>query len=320
MPVIESTYKPPRRFKNGFISTVYSGLIRKIKGVVQKRERLEIPDGDFLDLDWSYSDQKTNKLIILLHGLEGNAQRPYITGTAKLFNQNGIDALSVNFRGCSGETNRNYNSYHSGATDDLQHVIHHAINNKSYSEVYLNGVSLGGNIILKYLGERDEVPMEIKAAVAVSVPCYLKGSAKELHAFRNRLFHDRFKKHLTQSLMLKQQKFPDKLSLKELKSIKTLNDFDTTYTSKAHGFKDAEDYYEQSSSLQFLPNIKIPTLIINALNDSFLSAECYPVKEAKENPNLFLEMPKYGGHVGFVDKKNIYYNERRALEFVMNHN
>ena len=96
-----------------------------------------------------------------------------------------------------------------------------------------------------------------------------------------------------------------------------MNDFDNTYTSKAHGFKDAEDYYEQSSSLQFLPNIKTPTLIINALNDSFLSAKCYPIKAAKENPHLYLEMPQYGGHVGFVEKKNIYYNERRALEFVL---
>lgn len=316
MPIIESTYNPPRRFRNGFVSTVYSGLIRKVKGVHQKRERLELPDGDFLDLDWSYAQEKSSRVIILLHGLEGNAQRPYMTGTAKLFNQNGIDAISVNFRGCSGESNRHYNAYHSGATDDLDEVIQHAIHQKGYSEIYLKGISLGANIILKYLGERDVVPKEVKAAIAVSVPCYLSGSAKELHAFKNFLFHDRFKKHLLNSLRLKQSKFPDRLSLQELNSIKTLNDFDNTYTSKAHGFDDASDYYEKSSSLQFLLNIKIPTLIINALNDSFLSPECYPVKAAKENPNLFLEMPKYGGHAGFVDKKNVYYNERRALEFI----
>ncbi|MEZ4792150.1 MAG: alpha/beta fold hydrolase [Gelidibacter sp.] len=318
MPIIESTYKAPYLFRKGFISTVYSGIIRKVEGVQQKRERIELPDGDFLDLDWSYAKEKSTKVIILLHGLEGNAQRPYITGTAKLFNENGIDAISVNFRGCSGETNRNYNSYHSGATGDLHEVINHAIHQKGYTEIYLKGVSLGGNIILKYLGERDDVPADVKAAVAISVPVYLKGSAKELHSFKNFLFHERFKKHLLRSLKLKHQNFPDKLTLETLQSIKTLNDFDNTYTSKAHGFKDAQDYYEKSSSLQFLPNIKIPTLIINALNDSFLSAECYPVKAAKKNPNLYLEMPKYGGHVGFVDRKNVYYNERRALEFVEN--
>ncbi len=316
MPIVESTYKAPYFFRKGFVSTVYSGLIRNVTSVHQKRERMNLPDGDFVDLDWSYASENSDKVIILLHGLEGHAQRPYITGTAKLFNDNGIDALSVNFRGCSGEPNRNYYSYHSGATDDLNEVIKHAIGKKNYSEIYLKGVSLGGNIILKYLGERNDVLPQIKAAIAVSVPCYLKGSAQELHAFRNILFHDRFKKHLLKSLKLKQQNFPEELLLEDFESIKTLKDFDNIYTSKAHGFKDADDYYEKSSSLQFLPNIKIPTLIINALNDSFLSPECYPVKAAKNNSNIFLEMPKYGGHVGFVENKNVYYNERRALEFV----
>ena len=318
MPIVESTYKPPYVFRNGFVSTVYSGLARQIKGVNQKRERLTLPDGDFVDLDWSFANEQSDKVIILLHGLEGHAQRPYLTGTAKLFNENGVDAIGMNFRGCSGTPNRNYYSYHSGATGDLHEIINHAIKVKNYKEIYLKGISLGGNVILKYLGERDEIFPEVKAAIAISTPCYLKGSAKELHAFKNILFHDRFKKHLLKSLKSKQQNFPDRLSEEEFNSIKTLNDFDNIYTSKAHGFTDADDYYEKSSSLQFLQNIKIPTLIINALNDSFLSAECYPVKDAKNNPNLYLEMPKYGGHVGFVDKKNVYYNERRALEFVQN--
>ncbi len=316
MPIIKSTYKPSFIFRNGFVSTVYSGLVRKIEGVIQKRERITLSDGDFLDLDWSFSKEKTNKLIILLHGLEGNGQRPYMTGTAKLFNNNGVDAVCVNFRGCSGEPNLKYRSYHSGATEDLEDVINHVLDSKKYTEIHLNGISLGANIILKYLGEREIIPKEIKAVIAVSVPCSLQGSAKELHTFKNILFHDRFKRYLVKRLRVKQNQFPDVLTVKDINSIKTLTDFDEIYTSKAHGFIDASDYYSKSSCLQFLPNIKIPTLIINALNDSFLSPECYPVKEAKENPNLFLEMPQYGGHAGFVDKKNLYYNEKRALEFV----
>ncbi len=318
MPIIESTYKPPFFFKKGFVSTVYSGLVRKVS-LKQERERITLNDGDFLDLDWSFSKEKSNELIILLHGLEGHAQRPYVTGTAKLFNDNGIDAVCVNFRGCSGEDNLKYYSYHSGATQDLETVINDAILNKSYSEIYLKGISLGANIILKYLGEREVVPQEVKSAIAISVPCYLYGSAKELHTFKNILFHDRFKRHLVNRLKIKQKNFAKELSIEEIASIKTLYDFDTIYTSKAHGFKDALDYYEQCSSLQFLPNIKVPTLIINALNDSFLSPECYPVKEAKQNPNLYLEMPNFGGHVGFIEKGNVYYNEKRALEFVKNH-
>ncbi|WP_346881603.1 alpha/beta fold hydrolase [uncultured Algibacter sp.] len=315
MPIIESTYKPPFYLKNGFISTIYSGLFRRV-ALDQKRERITLSDGDFLDLDWSYSKDTSNRLIILLHGMEGNAQRPYITGAAKLCNEHDIDAVSVNFRGCSGEDNLKYTSYHSGATEDLKAVIEYAISNKQYTQIYLKGISLGANIILKYLGEENDVPSAIKAAISVSVPCHLNSSAKELHAFKNKLYHDRFLKPLIKRLKSKQKRYPDLVTLDQINSIKTLTGFDNVYTAKAHGFKDALDYYDKNSSLQFLSNIKIPTLILNALNDSFLSPECYPVKEAKNNSNLYLEMPKYGGHAGFIDKKNIYHNEKRTLEFI----
>lgn len=316
MPIIDSTYKAPYFFRNGHVSTIYSGLIRRVNDLVQQRERINLPDDDFLDLDWSYSSQKSDKLIIILHGLEGNGQRPYMTGTAKLFNTNGFDAVCVNFRGCSGEDNVKYRSYHSGATDDLEAVINHIINTKTYNEIYIKGFSLGGNLALKYLGERDTIPHQIKAGIAVSVPCNLYGSCNELHKLNNRAYHNNFKNYLVKRLKIKQSQHSDKLTIKDVNSIKTLKDFDDVYTSKAHGFKDAIDYYTQSSCLQFLPHIKIPTLIINALNDSFLSAECYPVKDAKTNPYLFLEMPKHGGHVGFHLYGGFYYNEKRTLEFV----
>lgn len=318
MPIIDSNYKPPFYFSNGFLTTVYSGLFRRVN-LQQQRERITLYDGDFLDLDWSFSKTKSNQLTILLHGLEGHGQRPYMTGAAKHFNNNGIDAICVNFRGCSGENNRYYHSYHSGFTEDLHAVIKHAINTKKYSKIYLKGISLGANIILKYLGEHQSIPEEVKAGVAISVPVDLYGSCKELHKLKNKLFHDRFLKDLLKHLKEKQQRFSDKLSLNDVKSIKTLIEFDNVYTSKAHGFNNALDYYKKCSSLQFLPNIKIPTLIINALNDSFLSPECYPVKEAKQNSHLFLEMPQKGGHAGFIAKSNVYYNEKRAVEFCSNY-
>ena len=277
---------------------------------------ISLPDSDFIDLDWSYAQNPSKELIILLHGLEGHAQRPYITGTAKFFNDNGIDACAVNFRGCSGEPNALYRSYHSGATEDLEAVVNHILLKSKYEAIYIKGISLGANMILKYLGERDTVPKEIKAAIAISAPCDLKGSCDELHSLKNKHYAIRFLGHLKKKLAPKLQQFPEQLSISDFNSIKRLIDFDQVYTSRAHGFADAFDYYDKASCLQFLPNIKVPTLIINALNDSFLSASCYPVKVAKENPNLFLEMPKYGGHVGFIDKKNIYYNERRALVFI----
>ncbi len=319
MPIIQSKYKPPHLFKKGHFSTIYSGLIRKVNGIEQKRERITLNDGDFIDLDWSFCKEKTNKLIIILHGLEGDAQRHYMLGTAKLFNENNSDAVCVNFRGCSGEENKLYRSYNSGVTEDLEEVIAFILQHKNYDEIYLNGFSLGGNVVLKYLGEREILPKEIKAAVVVSVPVWLKGSMLQLHTFKNVLYAKKFKTDLVNKLKRKQDFFPDLITDETIQSVKTLKDFDDVYTSKAHGFKDAYDYYAEASSLQFLNNISIPTLILNALNDSFLSPECYPVKEAKSNPNLYLEMPDYGGHVGFYDKKNCYYSEKRTLEFIQSH-
>jgi predicted alpha/beta-fold hydrolase len=316
LPILESQYKPPFWAKKSFVSTVFSGLARQVKGVNQYRERLELRDGDFLDLDWSEGNSQVQKVIILLHGLEGNAQRPYITGSAKLFNQNGINACAVNFRGCSGEPNRLYRSYHSGATEDLEAIVNHILAQDRYKEIYIKGISLGANMALKYVGERSDLPKELKGVVAVSTPCDLKGSCDELLSLKNKHYAIRFLDHLKKKLKPKLIQFPDKISPADYEAIRSLIDFDHIYTAKAHGFKDAFDYYHKASCLQFLPNVKVPSLIINALNDSFLSHGCYPVKEAKHNKNLYLEMPKYGGHVGFIDKGNVYYNERRALEFL----
>ncbi len=316
MPLISSAYEPPFLFKNGHFSTIYSGVIRKVNGLEQKRDRITLPDGDFLDLDWSYSIKKSKKVVIVLHGLEGNAQRPYITGAAKLLNANGYDVCAVNFRGCSGETNALFRSYHSGATEDLEAVIHHIVNSSSYAEIYLHGFSLGGNLLLKFLGERNEIPKEIKGAIAVSVPCDLHSSLKQLLKPKNVLYAARFKKHLVEKLRIKQTIFSDEIADKDINKIKTLKDFDDIYTSKAHGFIDAIDYYTKSSCLQFLPNIKIPALIINSKNDSFLGQECYPIKEAENNLYLHLEIPKYGGHVGFYGENNSTYTEKRTINFL----
>ncbi|NNK27808.1 MAG: alpha/beta fold hydrolase, partial [Flavobacteriaceae bacterium] len=273
MPLLKSSYNPPLFFKSGHASTVYSGLFRKVNGIKQERERITLSDGDFLDLDWSYTAGGSESLVILLHGLEGNAQRPYMLGSAKLFNSQAYDVVCVNFRNCSETPNTKYRSYHSGATEDLHEVIEHVINSRRYSNIYIVGVSLGGNMTLKYLGEQS-TPNEIKGAVAISVPCSLYHSMLELHKFENILYAKRFKNHLLQKLRQKQEQFPDLISDKEIASIKTLKDFDDVYTSRAHGFKDALDYYEKSSSLTFIPEIKTPTLILNATDDSFLSPEC----------------------------------------------
>ncbi len=315
MPLINSSYNPPHFFKNGHLATIYAGLFREIKGVAQTRERIRLPDGDFLDLDWSLAAQSTKKVTILLHGLEGNAQRAYIQGSAKALNSDGYDVCSINFRGCSGEPNTTYRSYHSGATEDLKSVLEHILKTREYYEIYLKGFSLGGNLLLKYLGEGNVIPTELKGAVAVSVPCQLDNSLHQLLTFKNTAYAKRFKNNLIAKLRAKQSLFPSKITDDDIQKINTLKDFDDVYTSRAHGFIDAMDYYTQCSCRQFLKGISVPSLIINAQNDSFLGAECYPVTEAKNSKHVYLEVPKYGGHVGFYGTDNFTYTERRTISF-----
>ena len=316
MPIVSSSYNPPLLFKNGHFSTVYSGIIRSVKNVSQKRERIPLSDGDFLDLDWSYSKRTSTKVVLLIHGLEGNGQRAYITGSAKQCNLEGLDACAINLRGCSGESNLLYRSYHSGATEDLESVMQHILETKKYTEIYIKGFSLGGNLALKYAGEHKNIPKELKKVVAISVPCNLHDSLQQLLKPKNALYAARFKKHLIEKLKSKQKLFPNKILDTDINTIHTLLDFDDVYTSKAHGFTNALDYYEKSSCLQFLPNISIPTLLVNAKNDSFLGEACFPIEIAKNHPYLYLEIPAHGGHVGFYGKENSTYTEKRALNFI----
>ncbi len=316
MPLLPSSYDPPKIFRNYHVSTVYSAVIRKAP-VAQQRERLELSDGDFLDLDWSYSKKgESDRVLLVIHGLEGSAKRPYVTGLADHFTGHGWDVAAMNLRGCSGELNRKFTSYHAGATDDLEEVVQHVLSKNKYSHLAFNGFSLGANLMLKYLGGRRPTPKEIKAAVMVSAPCDLEGSLKMLQEKRNYVYSQRFLRKLKSHLTARAKKFPKEMDQAEISRINDLLAFDNCYTSRAHGFEDAFDYYKKNSSLQFLPNIEVPTLIINAKNDGFLSEACYPVKTAEENKNLFLEMPEYGGHVGFLQNKKTTYTEDRALEFI----
>ncbi len=315
MPVVSNRYRPPWFFTNTHLSTIYSGLVRKVDGLLQQRERLELPDGDFMDLDWSFAAERSGKVAVLLHGLEGNGQRPYITGSARVFNIEGFDTCAVNFRGCSGETNRLFRSYHSGATEDLEAVIQHITGTGNYNEICIKGFSLGGNMAMKYAGEDRNLPKELTSVIGVSVPCDLYSSLRQLLRLKNRLYARRFLKHLMVKLRAKQLRFPELLTDATIRNIRTLKDFDDLYTSRAHGFTDALDYYHQCSCNTFLPEIKIPALILNARNDSFLGPECYPFREAEKNPYLYLETPAFGGHVGFYGTGNMYYNEKRAINF-----
>ena len=283
---------------------------------MQTRERLELEGDDFLDLDWTFSKSISSKVAILLHGLEGNAQRTYITAQAKALSESGWDVAAVNYRGCSGEPNLSYQSYNAGKTDDLESVIAIILEKDRYKEVTLVGFSLGGNLLLKYLGERNSYPKEIRKAVAISTPLDLKGSLEALSQFHNWAYRISFLKKLRKKYKEKLRDFPEEMNSSEYKKISSLLEFDNIYTAPAHGFKDADEYYKKNSSLQFLPNISIPIYILNAKNDSFLSESCYPFSLANKMHNINLETPKYGGHVGFHKTNELYYSEARTIEFL----
>ena len=317
MPIYPSSYQPPLLFGSAHLQTIFPTLFRRLPAHNLQRERITTPDGDFLDLDWSVGNSK--QLAILSHGLEGSSQRVYMLGMSRALRQAGIDTLCWNFRGCSGEMNRKLHFYHSGFTVDLQTVIRHAIEAGDYQEIYLIGFSIGGNITLKYLGEQgDELPSRIRGAVAFSVPCDLASSAVELAKPANKIYMRRFLKQLHLKIKAKIETFPGEIDDKDYHLIRDFRQFDDQYTAPLNGFRDAEDYWQQSSSKFYLKDIRCPALLVNALNDSFLSDDCYPVAEARNNPYLHLEMPAKGGHVGFVqfNRQNIYWLEKRALEFI----
>ncbi|WP_289022258.1 alpha/beta fold hydrolase [uncultured Salegentibacter sp.] len=316
MPILKTKYKAPGIFKNAHIASIYAATLRKVAYSFHTTDRIELSDGDFLDLERGFYSPKNDKIIILLHGLAGNANRPYMLGMAKQFQDQGWDVASLNFRSCSGEMNRLYRSYHGGATEDLQAVIKFIQQENQYKKIALIGFSLGGNLLLKYLGEQAHIPSEIKSAVAISTPCDLAASLKELNRTRNFIYSKRFLKNLKKELELRQTHFPQKITKEEITQCNSLLAIDEVYTSKAHGFRDAADYYKKCSCIGFLSNITTPTLLLNAKNDSFLSAHSYPEEIAKKSKFLYLETPKHGGHVGYIQHNKAYYHEERALAFI----
>ncbi len=315
MLVAKSSYKKPKLFSGEHIETIFPSLFRKVKHTPTKKERITTPDNDFLDLDWFLVKSKT--LVITCHGLEGSSKSQYVVGMANYFNTKEIDVLCWCYRGCSSDINLTNKFYHSGATYDLETVILHALT-KNYNKIVLAGFSLGGNLTLKYLGETRKKHKEIAAAVVFSTPLDLSAGADEITKFKNKIYANRFLRRLKRKLRTKHKLLGKKFSLNGLATIKDLRSFDTVYTGPLHGFKDADDYYAKASALFYLDNIKIPTLIVNALNDPFLPKTCYPTKKLKSHTSIWLETPAHGGHIGFMPaaKDGSYWSERRAFEFI----
>ncbi len=321
MPLlIPSSYQAPTFLPHGHLQTIFAYYRRIPSPPAFQRERLLTSDQDFLDVDWVKIG--SSRLAILSHGLEGHSRRPYVSGMAKALIQTGWDILAWNYRGCSDEINKSLRFYHSGDVEDIQQILSYALNQKhqkQYKTVILIGFSIGGNITLKYLGEHSkQLPSEVKKAVVFSVPCDLKGSSQRLAQPANQMYTRDFLRCFHRKVSLKQRQHPQLIHDRGFNRIKNFRHFDDRYTAPLNGFQNALDYWQKSSCKQFLPQIAIPTLLINAQNDPFLTRSCFPIQEAQQNSCLFLEMPKEGGHVGFAPKIQtpLYWSEQRTLEFI----
>lgn len=325
MPLVSGQkFTPPFGQFNGHLQTVMPSFFREVSGVSYKRERIDTPDNDFIDLDASTENQDREKAILVSHGLEGHSSRHYVKGAVKIFTENHWDAFAWNYRSCSGEPNRKARFYHHADTPDLAVVINHLL--KKYTSVkslVLVGFSLGGNLICRYLGEQaDCCTPKIKAAVAVSVPCDLQRCARELEKPLKHFYNKRFFKKLKKKVEAKSQIMPEAISMEAMTkyNIKSCRLFDEHYTAPLHGFKSADDFYTKAGCLPFLSHIRTPTLMLNAKNDPFLAGRCYPEAVARKSDFLFLEMPPQGGHTGFEIKNQPHtYAEKAALHFAEKH-
>ncbi|NLN34239.1 MAG: alpha/beta fold hydrolase [Flavobacteriaceae bacterium] len=315
MPLVESQYKAPSFWhQNPHFSTIYSGRIKKATPPLYQRQRIELEDGDFLDIDFVLKSAK--RAVVLCHGLEGGSDRTYNNTSADYFLKRDFSVFAWNNRSCSGEMNRLPKLYHHGAVEDFSEMVNFVLD-KGFDEIYLMGFSMGGAQVMNYLGS-SEMDSRIRAAVAVSTPIQLKSSAEALKKGFNQVYLKNFTRKISKKLKSKSLQHPDALDWSKLKMIRSFDEIDEFFTAPLHGFSGREDYYKRASPAYVMEKIQTPVLLLNALDDPFLGTESFPFEFAENNPFIYLETPRNGGHCAFPVKNSYYaYSEIRAHEFFM---
>lgn len=322
MPPNVARFTPAWWLPNPHLQTLWGKFLRRQPAYPTRLERLDTPDGDFLDIH--HLDAPAGApVLVLLHGLEGSIRSHYIQALLGEASRRGWRAAVLIFRSCGDELNRTRRFYHSGETTDIAFAIEHLLEAFPESEMVCAGVSLGGNVLLKYLGERgDSVSPRVRGAVAASVPFDLSRSARHIDRGFSKVYRRSFIKSLKRKATEKLKTFPDLASRDALDSAVTMFEFDDTFTAPVHGFRDAADYYARSSSIKWLKGISVKTLLLSAVDDPFLPEQVLDdVRDlAAVNPALELELTPGGGHVGFVGGRNpfepAYYLEGRAGDFL----
>lgn len=316
MPLSHHNHVIPRPtyLKGRHLQTVVPSFFNSVKNLQFKSERLELVDGDFLDLHWSKHGHR--RLLIACHGLEGNATRHYIKRSAQYFIKRDWDYLAWDYRSCSEEMNRLPKMYAYGDIGDLVQVVDHALCSGDYDQIVLLGFSMGGCLVNKYLGTTKKMDARILGGISASVSCDLLDSVDHVennyYGFYNRVFVGQLKAKLK-----KKAQYFDEFKDAPLHEIKSFSDFHQYYSIPYHQFDSLEDYYWQSSCQNFFDGINKPSLIINALNDPILGDKCYPREVANEHDYLHLETPDAGGHLGFsLLGKSHSWMEERAEKFI----
>lgn len=318
------SYRPAWFLPGRHLMTVFGPLCRAPPRVPTRRERWELSDGDFVDLDFVQPEPPFSRAtVVVLHGLEGSSSAHYVRGLLLQAARRGFRAVALNFRGCSGELNRLVRSYHSGETGDLREVVRRLRARLPGEPLLFVGCSLGGNVLVKWLGE-EGAPAGVRAAVAVSVPFDLALCARTLDGpgAMSFVYRTRFLRTLKRKSLEKSARFPGAFDAARVEAARTLGEFDEALTGPVHGFAGAEDYWEQSSSGPFVARVRVPLLLLSAEDDPFIPAQAIPRAAAAANPAVTLEVHPHGGHLGFIEGTGFrprYYAERRALDFLEAH-
>lgn len=313
-----SPFNPPWWLRNAHAQTLWASVMRHTPDVCTHSERLELADGDFLDLSWTARTPALGPIVIVLHGLTGSAQSKYAGGLLHAIQQRGWRGVLMHFRGCSGVPNRLPRFYHAGETGDLNTLINTLRQREPGTPLAVVGYSLGGNVVLKWLAEqREHAP--VFAAVAVSVPFSLSLAAQRLNRGFSRLYQWLLLHALLKTVREKFAHMPSPIDLGCLPTPRSIEEYDDRITAPLHGFKDVQDYYAKSSSRQYLKNIRTPTLILHAADDPFMTEQAIPDTDELSD-SIRLELSRHGGHVGFITGRYpwraVYWLEQRITGFL----
>ncbi len=306
MPFIaHSTYQAPPFSGNAHLQTIIPSFFRKESAVAYQRESFEMPDGDFVYLDWACGSSPSSDLVIISHGLCGSTQRHYVLSLVHAFRAMQVDCLAWNFRLTGPSPGRLLKMTTSDSSEELGWITEHAIVKGGYRRVFHVGYSMGGNICLLYLGrEARRLPDEVVGGAAFCATIDLPVCSRIMDSSTGKLYTWHFLRKMSRGMLEKHKQFPGQIDLETLARVRSFREFDEHFTAPMMGFKDADDYWRRASASAWLHKLSVPTLLVNPSNDPFLGGDCYPLECARKSRLLYLETPEEGGHCGFIGAKN----------------